>query len=416
MPHTQRTTPPPWRIFSTTAHLAFLGTAGVVVLGLAVGYSAMAVSFIPLAGIGLIMLAGLVYILHAFSWWETARVTGLYRLTVPLPRFAPRPQRNFKGWLLSLWHQLGSGPMWLAIANLVLASLIGIVDVVALGFSIWAATLLFSFITGWGTWLIPPALTGTAGLAAAAGIFLLGLALAVALAFLHRALSISIITAGSREKALQAQARASKEQHTGAVRAADVERSRIERDLHDGVQPRLVSVGMTLGLAGELIDTDPAAAKELVSEAHTSTKAAITELRQLARGIHTSVLEDRGLDAALSALVGRSHVPVTLEVNLPRRVSRDAEAALYFVIAESLTNAAKHSRASACRVTVRLLDGPSPRLWAWVADNGIGGARVIPGGGLDGVSNRVAAAGGTINLTSPEGGPTTIEVEIPCGS
>ncbi len=416
MPQTQHPTPPPWRILSTTAHLAFLGTFGVVVLSLAAGYTAMAVGFIPLAGIGLLMLAAFVYVLYGFSWWETARVNGLYRLTVPLPRFAPRPERNFKGWLLSLWRQLGSGPMWLAIANLVLASVLGLVDVVAIGFSIWAATLLFSFITGWGTWLIPPALTGNTGLAATIGILLLGVALAVALALLHRTMSISILTAGSREKELQAQARASKEQHTGAVRAADVERSRIERDLHDGVQPRLVSVGMTLGLAGELIDTDPAAAKELVSEAHTSTKAAITELRQLARGIHTSVLEDRGLDAALSALAGRSHIPVHLEVDLPRRVDTVAESALYFVIAESLTNAAKHSRASACRITVKLLNDPSPRLWAWVADNGIGGARVIPGGGLDGITNRVLAAGGTINLSSPEGGPTTIEVAIPCGS
>lgn len=198
------------------------------------------------------------------------------------------------------------------------------------------------------------------------------------------------------------------------MRAADVERTRIERDLHDGVQPRLVSVGMTLGLAGRVIDSDPSAARELIMEAHSSTKAAITELRQLARGIHTSVLEDRGLDAALSALAGRSHIPVELHVELPGRVDRDAEAALYFITAEALTNAAKHSRASACRVDVRSQSNSS--LWAWIADNGIGGARVVPGGGLDGMTNRVLAAGGDITITSPAGGPTTIEVDIPCAS
>lgn len=193
-----------------------------------------------------------------------------------------------------------------------------------------------------------------------------------------------------------------------------MERTRLERDLHDGVQPRLVSVGMTLGLAQQQIESDPDGAKALIAEAHTSTKAAITELRQLARGIHPSVLEDRGLDAALSALVGRSHIPVALDVQLDARCSRDTETAVYFVIAESLTNAAKHSRASELRVTVRLRDRTT--LWARVEDNGAGGARVLPGGGLDGITNRVLAAGGTFRLDSPLGGPTSLEVGIPCAS
>lgn len=164
-----------------------------------------------------------------------------------------------------------------------------------------------------------------------------------------------------------------------------------------------------------------AAAKELISEAHTSTKAAITELRQLARGIHASVLDDRGLDAALSALASRSHIPVSLDVRIDpatgagtQRVSREAEAAVYFAIAESLTNAAKHSRASEARVTVRIRGGNT--LWARVEDNGMGGAQVQPGGGLDGISNRILAAGGTFRLDSPLGGPTSLEVNVPCAS
>ncbi|MGO2847315.1 MAG: sensor histidine kinase, partial [Microbacterium gubbeenense] len=190
---------------------------------------------------------------------------------------------------------------------------------------------------------------------------------------------------------------------------------RIERDLHDGVQPRLVSGGMTLGLAQQKIETDPQAAKALVVEAHTSTKAAITELRQLARGIHASVLDDRGLDAALSAVASRSHIPVSLDVRMPARAGRDAEAAVYFAIAESLTNAAKHSRATEARVTVRgRPDGGE--LWARVEDNGIGGARVLPGGGLDGIQNRITAIGGTARLDSPAGGPTSLEVSVPCAS
>lgn len=180
---------------------------------------------------------------------------------------------------------------------------------------------------------------------------------------------------------------------------------------------------MTLGLAQQKIDSDPAAAKALIDEAHTSTKAAITELRQLARGIHASVLDDRGLDAALSALAARSPVPVVLDVRLDGRCSRTAEAALYFSIAESITNAAKHSRASECRVTVRRRTEPGPGdtaetvwLWARVEDNGVGGARVIPGGGLDGIVNRIVAAGGTSRLDSPHGGPTALEVSVPCAS
>src|SRR5690606_35357283 len=167
---------------------------------------------------------------------------------------------------------------------------------------------------------------------------LVGVAGTVGLGILHGVLSRAVLVP-SQEAQLAAAARAYSAQRDGAVRAADVERTRIERDLHDGVQPRLVSVGMTLGLAQQKIESDPDAAKELISEAHTSTKAAITELRQLARGIHASVLDDRGLDAALSALVARSHTPVHLDVRLDGRCSRDAEAAVYFAIAEALTNA-----------------------------------------------------------------------------
>ncbi|HEX7835066.1 MAG TPA: histidine kinase, partial [Pseudolysinimonas sp.] len=235
----------------------------------------------------------------------------------------------------------------------------------------------------------------------------------IGLALLHRTLSLAIVIR-SRETELTEKVRTSTAQREGAVRAADLERTRIERDLHDGVQPRLVSVGMTLGLAQQKIDNDPDTAKELIAEAHTSTKAAITELRQLARGIHASVLDDRGLDAALSALAGRSHIPVNLDVRMDGRCSRDAEAAVYFSIAESLTNAAKHSRASEARVTVRIREGNT--LWARVEDNGMGGAQVQPGGGLDGIANRVLAAGGTFRLDSPQGGPTSLEVNVPCAS
>ena len=216
--------------------------------------------------------------------------------------------------------------------------------------------------------------------------------------------------------------RTSTAQRAGAVRAADVERTRIERDLHDGVQPRLVSVGMTLGMAQQKIDTDPAAAKALIAEAHTSTKAAITELRQLARGIHASVLDDRGLDAALSALGGRSPVPVALDVRLDGRPStgagsrwKEAEAAVYFTIAESLTNAAKHSRAE--RV-------PGGRARARRRDAlGAGGGqrrrrrdRRRPAAASTGSATACSPPAARSAWTARPGGPTSLEVSVPCAS
>src|SRR5699024_4245371 len=162
--------------------------------------------------------------------------------------------------------------------------------------------LLLLRFTGWGAaWIVSP-FTGSSELVGALLVTLIGLALAVALALLHRVLATAIIGGGARGEQLKAEARASSAQRAGAVRAADVERTRIERDLHDELQARIVSVGMTPGLAHATIDAALGAARALVPEAHASTKAAITELRQLARAIHTSVLDDRGLDAALSAL------------------------------------------------------------------------------------------------------------------
>jgi signal transduction histidine kinase len=142
-------------------------------------------------------------------------------------------------------------------------------------------------------------------------------------------------------------------------------------------------------------------------------------MRELVRGIHPAVLTDRGLDAALSALAARSHTPVHVDVRLDGRCSRNAEAAVYFAIAEALTNAAKHARAANARVVVRLRDGNTPGarlLWARVEDDGIGGATIVPGGGLDGIMNRVLAAGGQAHLDSPNGGPTSLEVSVPCAS
>lgn len=405
----------PLRLLLTVLELAALGVAGSTVVGVLGGFAGISFGLL-FVGVGVVFLVGLVYALFGVAWFEIARLNGLYGFALPALRWRQRERDGFVGWLLAHWRQAYNGRMWRALANFAIACFFGGLVLRLFSWFGWSAVTAFLPLfstgdadTGWGTkypiaWA--PLVGGLGALVSIAGI--LGIAL------LHRVISRGIVVTPDRTLDLTEQVRTSTAQRAGAVRAADVERTRIERDLHDGVQPRLVSVGMTLGMAQQKIDTDPETAKALIAEAHTSTKAAITELRQLARGIHASVLDDRGLDAALSALAGRSPVPVALDVRLDGRCSRDAEAAVYFTIAESLTNAAKHSRAGECRVVVRVRDGGT--LWARVEDNGVGGATVIAGGGLDGIGNRVLAAGGTIRLDSPVGGPTSLEVSVPCAS
>ncbi|WP_125100125.1 sensor histidine kinase [Leucobacter chromiireducens] len=410
----------PLRLALTILHLAALGIAGWIVVTILLGLASVGVGTLLILGIGIVLLVGLVYGLYATGWCEIERVAGLYALDVPALRAVPARGPGFGGYLRGLWAQFCDARMWQAIGSFLVATVLGTVTLVLAQSTLWAGINAVSGLFG-GVGAPDPGLGTVFGLFGgetsplwALLVIVVGAAGIVGLALLHRAVSVAIIRSSARTQQLTSQAQTSARQRAGAVRAAEVERTRIERDLHDGVQPRLVSVGMTLGLAQQQIDTHPEEAKALIAEAHTSTKAAITELRQLARGIHASVLDDRGLDAALSALAGRSHIPVMLDVRLDGRCSTEAETAVYFVIAESLTNAAKHSRASECRVIVRLRDGNT--LWARVEDNGIGGAKVLPGGGLDGISNRVLAAGGTIRLDSPQGGPTALEVSIPCAS
>ncbi|MCT9089221.1 sensor domain-containing protein [Streptomyces sp. ASQP_92] len=190
--------------------------------------------------------------------------------------------------------------------------------------------------------------------------------------------------------------------------AADLRR--IERDLHDGAQARLVALAMDLGLAKEKLTEDPHAAARMVDEAHGEVKVALQELRDLARGIHPAVLTDRGLDAALSSVASRCTVPVQVEVDLPARPVPAIEGIAYFTVSELLQNVSKHSGASRATVDVwRAGD----RLMLQVADNGRGGADVSAGSGLAGLAERLDAVDGILAVDSPPGGPTTITAELP---
>ncbi|MFL6075093.1 MAG: sensor histidine kinase [Mycobacteriales bacterium] len=193
------------------------------------------------------------------------------------------------------------------------------------------------------------------------------------------------------------------------VDAFAAERRRIERDLHDGAQQRIVSLSMTLGLARLDLPSGPAA--DLVAQAHEQAKLALAELRELIHGIHPPVLTDRGLPAAVADVAGRSPVPVDVAVELPRRLPEAVEAAGYFAVSEALANVAKHSGARRALVTGRLEED---RLVLEVRDDGAGGAVASPAGGLAGLADRVAVVNGRLSLFSPPGGPTVLRVEIPC--
>jgi len=196
----------------------------------------------------------------------------------------------------------------------------------------------------------------------------------------------------------------------GAVDAADAERRRLERNLHDGTQQRLVSLAMNLGMARAQAETAEEA-RQVIADAHEETKAALAELRNLIRGLHPPVLEDRGLDAALSGIAARMPIPVRLTVNVPRRPSPTIEAVAYFVVSEGLTNITKHSQASQAEVFVEQAGG---RLHIIVTDDGVGDADPGRGSGLAGLARRAESVDGTLDITSPLGGPTLLSVDLPC--
>lgn len=403
------------RDLMTAAHLIAFGVAGFVVLTALIVTASTGIALLPVLLIGLIPLALFALGLAGVSRLEELRVSGLFHLNLAPRALRTSPRTDFWRVLHTLWLQVTDSRNWRGMLHFAIISVLGAVTLGLLRLIGQAVRLTVEAARSASPVEIPIfnlTLNDPVAHVVAAALFILALVGIWALARAHRSISMSML-APSAEAALRQEAVVATQRRDDAMQAAQIERTRIERDLHDGVQPRLVSVGMTLGMAKAKLEQDPAAAAALIEEAHASTKAAITELRQLARGFHPAVLEDRGLDAALSALVAESHIPIQLDIRTSTRCTKQTEAAMYFVIAESLTNAAKHSDATMCRVTV--LQRDAGMLWARIEDDGRGGARRVPGGGIDGIANRVTAAGGTFALSSPASGPTTIEVSLPCG-
>ena len=221
------------------------------------------------------------------------------------------------------------------------------------------------------------------------------------------------------DRALLAPSRGTLERRVAEVsasRAESIDHSaaelrRIERDLHDGAQARLVALGMNLGLAEELIQKDPDAAARLLAEARTVTTSALGDLRSVVRGIHPPVLADRGLAGAIQALALDMSLPVSVTIVLPGRPPAPVESAAYFATSELLANIGKHAKASRATIDVSH-DGQA--LQIVVEDDGVGGASVDGGSGLAGVIRRLAAFDGTMDVVSPTGGPTVVTMEVPC--
>jgi signal transduction histidine kinase len=217
---------------------------------------------------------------------------------------------------------------------------------------------------------------------------------------------------GVREKELAARVGALTQSRRSVLEIQELELRRVERDLHDGAQARLVSLGINLGLAEQLMEADPVQARQLLTDARSSAGVALSDLRDLVRGIHPPVLADRGLEGAIEAMVVTAPIPIEVTVDLPPGGLADPlESAVYFAVAESLANIVKHSQALQAWIRI---DHKDEMLCVVVGDDGCGGADPDRGTGLSGVAKRLAAFDGTLSVVSPHGGPTILRVEVPC--
>ena len=336
----------------------------------------------------------------------------------PVPAMAGSRRLGYQqrmSWLLndvSTWRDV----LWLVV-NLIVGWVLLLAPVMMVGFGLVAflvpGTAAVPGMDGVSRWATPPAFPGnTPTVLLAIGVALVALGVAtgpVALRGYGGLARLVLTPSREAELALRVEQLAQTRRETLDTGAAELRR--IERDLHDGAQARLVAMGLTLDAAGRLIDTDPAAARALLYEARDASARALAELRDLVRGIHPPVLADRGLADAIRALALDSPLRVQVTGPLDGRLPAPVESAGYFAVSELLANVAKHSGAGAAEVDLRHSSGS---LRITVSDDGAGGADPSRGTGLQGVARRVAAFDGVLVVSSPAGGPTVINLEVPC--
>ncbi|MFD7122456.1 sensor histidine kinase [Streptomyces sp. NPDC056641] len=383
----------PWRAFAyllsgvvfgavTTTVLVVMLVAGVVSLIVAVG--AVLLLGVALSGI----------VVTRFERWRL-RLVDLD--PVPDPHRAPE-RAGPRGWLYTrlrepaTWRELGFTAVSL--------TALWWMDFLVLGFALGVPVLV----------MVSPADDPGAWPLLIVGLCLLPAAPYTITAWAGARAAVTRLMLAPRDSELGRRLTDVRASRARLVDAFDAERRRIERDLHDGAQQRLVSLNVMLGLAR--LDAEPGSSLAgQLGDAQEQVTLAVDELRELSRGVHPKALTDHGLTAAVENLAARSALPVTADIRLPRRVPVSVETTAYFVIAEALTNAAKHGHATRARVHARL---HTDVLTLSISDNGAGGADPEAGTGLTGLADRVAAADGRLRISSPRGGPTLLHVELPC--
>ncbi|WP_406351612.1 sensor histidine kinase [Streptomyces sp. NBC_00658] len=393
-----------------------VGLAGSVILFV---LAVVSIALVPI-GVGIVTTPWVLTGVRAFANWRRAvaaewsgvRIPATYR---PIPEGANPWERCFR--MLrdpATWRDLAWLPVDMT-AGFVTALLPAVLllyplEGFALPLGLWR--VLTNATDGdWWYGFVPVSGQGTALLAGALGAALLVASyhLTPPLLRVHFLLTRSLL--GPAEGELAERVRVLTETRRDAVDTSASELRRIERDLHDGAQARLVAMGMDLGTIEALVEKDPAKAKELLAQARRSSAEALTELRDLVRGIHPPVLAERGLGDAVRALALRLPLASEVDVELDGRPDAPVESAAYFAVSEVLTNAVKHSGAERVWVDVHHRDG---MLRIAVTDNGMGGARLDAGSGLTGVDRRLGTFDGVLAVSSPAGGPTMVTMEIPC--
>ena len=423
----RRTSNPIRAFLLSPIHPATWYANGAIVVGLFSGIFAFGL-IVSLVSSGLtVLLAGIGVLLVAFGI-EASRVAARierWRAFVGEPaRPLPHPYRPLRGGFVAVLRaEFLDEARWRDVLYVAINLPLSIIEFVVVAW-FWIVSLFFLTMPVWYDAVAGASLPVGLGplsshdativvLRTSFGALLLPLAASLSqlVMALHRGVVTSLLcTSESRE--LRRQVEVLRQSRSAVLDVEASELHRIERDLHDGAQQRLVMLTIDLGLASERVDEDPAVAKQLILDGQEQARQALAEIRDLVRGIAPPILVDRGLGAALGSIVGRGPVPTTLVVGLAtgERLPAAAERAGYFVVTEALANVAKHSRASRCEVRCRREGG---HLVVEVWDDGAGGARLEPGGGLAGLASRLAGVDGTFSVSSPAGGPTLVRAEIP---
>ncbi|MCW2527620.1 MAG: sensor histidine kinase [Pseudonocardiales bacterium] len=379
----------------------------------------LTVTFIPLVliGVGIVFVLTLVPVLQAYSSGErllAGSILGTRIETYYKPRTGGGPMRLLRTWATdpARWKDLLLLPIAFS-AGFVLVILVDTFFLAGLFYLVYpylyALTPKGTFDQTFGIWQLDSQSRSFAMWIFAALALVIWWYITPGI-MKARALIARGVLSPSRA-ALERRVREVAQSRAETVDYSAAELRRIERDLHDGAQARLVSLGMSLGLAEDLVHRDPEAAIKLLLEARLMTTSALGDLRTVVRGIHPPVLADRGLGGAVQALALDLAVPIAVTVDLPGRAPAPVESAAYFAVAECLANVVKHSRAEHAWVALSHDHG---RLHITVTDDGRGGADARHGTGLDGMVRRLAAFDGTVEVDSPNGGPTVVTLELPC--